>query len=355
MHLIMRRLPITVLIASILAGACSSKKENKKEASPGADRSRNMPVKVEGFVVRPSSISNHIEVPGSLLPFESTTLYPEVPGRVTILNIREGAYVSKGTLLVKLFDGDLQAQLQKLVVQLQIKEKTAQRQAELLKISGISQQEYDLSALDVSNNKADIALIKTSIAKTEVRAPYNGRLGLRNISLGAYVTPSTAITTISQVDKLKLEFTVPEVYSNQIAVGQQVNFTTTGSTKQFAARVTATEASVTADTRSLRIRAVVTGNDKQLTAGAFAKVNFDFGEDKNALLIPSQAVIPQARYKNVIVYRGGIAKFEKVTTGLRDSTFVQITSGLQAGDTIVTTGLLTVKPEGKVELSSIKQ
>ncbi|HZG26296.1 MAG TPA: efflux RND transporter periplasmic adaptor subunit [Chitinophagaceae bacterium] len=348
----MKNALLVALLFSTCMAACSSKKESSQKKNAAAPN-RNAPTTVEGFVVRTSTVSNSIEVPGNLMPFESTELHPEVSGRVVLLNVKEGSYVTKGTLLVKLFDGDLQAQLKKLQVQLSISEQTVQRQGELLKISGISQQEYDLSSLNVNNIAADIDVIRTNIQKTEIRAPFNGRLGLRSISMGAYVTPATVIATIQQVSQLKLEFTVPEKYSSSISVGQLVTFTTEGTNKKFQARVIATEAAVTETSRSLRIRGAVTSKDTDLLPGAFAKVRMDFGKDNKALLVPTQAIIPGSRNKQVIIYRGGIAKFAVVNTGVRDSSNVQVTTGLNAGDTIVITGLLSIKPEGKLKLSKV--
>ncbi len=345
------RIGILVLSGLTLVASCKSKDE-KKIAPPGPGGSGRAPqaLRVEAVVVKASSVSEKLEVPGTLMPYESTELRPEVSGRITQINIREGQYVGKGALLVKLYDGDLQAQLQKLKVQLDIYEKSAQRLEALLKIDGISKQEYDLSVLQVSNVKADMELIRTSIAKTEIRAPFSGRLGLRSVSMGAYVTPSTLITTIRQEDQLKLEFTVPEKYSSKIVTGKTVGFTIEGVNKNILARVLATEEAVMEDTRSLRVRAVVLGKDPKLIPGAFAKVALDFGQDNNALMVPSQAVIPQARFKKVIVYRDGTAAFETVTTGIRDSTNVQITSGLNVGDTVIITGLLAIKPESKLQI-----
>ncbi|MEO5996542.1 MAG: efflux RND transporter periplasmic adaptor subunit [Chitinophagaceae bacterium] len=341
------------LIPILFLAACSSKKDPQKNNPSSAAAVRNVPITSEGYIVKSSTISNSIEIPGNLMPFESTELHPEVSGRVVVLNVKEGSNVAKGTLLVKLFDGDLQAQLKKLEVQLSISQKTVQRQGELLKISGISQQEYDLSGLEVSNLKADMDLIQTAIQKTEIHAPFNGRLGLRSISMGAYVTPQTIIATIQQVDKLKLEFTIPEKYTSNVTIGQTVGFTTDGNNKKYTAGVIATEAMVEANNRSLRIRAAVNARDAKLIPGAFAKVIMDFGKDDKALMIPSQAVIPGVRNKQVIVFNGGVAKFIVVGTGVRDSSQVQITSGLSVGDTIVTTGLLSIKPEGKIKISRI--
>ncbi len=359
MRYILRTKPVllfSVFFLSLLTG-CSSKKDSKSQiaAVAAVEKQKSMPTRVDAFVVSAKSIGNIIDVPGSIIAFEGTELHPEVSGRVTILNVKEGTTVARGMLLVKLFDGDLQAQLKKLEVQLAIKEKTEQRQAELLKINGISQQEYDLSALDVSNIKADIELIRTSILKTEIRAPFTGKLGLRNISIGAYITPQTIITTIREVENLKLEFTVPEKYSSQIKTGMPVMFMLDGSDKKFNAKIIASESSVAEDNRSLKVRAIISSKDAMLSPGIFTKVSLDFGVDNNAIMIPSQAVIPQARFKNVILYKNGAAKFAVVQTGVRDSAFVQILSGVEIGDTVITTGLLSIKPDGDIQLTSVKQ
>jgi membrane fusion protein (multidrug efflux system) len=191
--------------------------------------------------------------------------------------------------------------------------------------------------------------------RTEIRAPFSGTLGLKNISPGAYVTPQTVLTTIRQNSVLKLDFTVPEKYSNKVQLGTIIGFTAEGSDKKYNARIIATESGVSEDNRSLRVRAQVVNNDGKLLPGQFVEVKTNFDPDPNAIMIPSQAVIPQARGKKVAVYRGGIAAFEDVQTGARDSAMVQITNGLKVGDTIIITGLMSLKPNGKVELGKINQ
>jgi membrane fusion protein (multidrug efflux system) len=240
-----------------------------------------------------------------------------------------------------------------LQVQLALAQKTEERQAQLLKIQGISQQDYDVSLLQVNSLKADIGIIQTSIQKTEVRAPFSGKLGLKDISPGAYVTPSSVIAVINQTDQLKLDFTIPEKYTGQIKIGQLVTFTYGGSTKELGAKVIATESNVTENTRSLTVRAQVIGKEASLLPGAFAKVKLSFDPDPNALLVPTQAILPQARGKKVILYKGGSAIFADVTTGTRDSARVQILDGLKPGDTIVVTGLLSVRPEAKITIGKI--
>jgi len=347
----MRRITLIAVAAIVLAVSCKEKKT--ESASAQAGQKQQGPMMVIGYIVKSGSVSEPIQLPGSLLPMEETEIHTEVSGRVVGLYINEGASVNKGSLLVKLFDGDLQAQLKKLEVQLQIAQKTEERNNELLKLNGISQQDYDLSFLQVSNINADIELMKTSIAKTEIRSPFSGKVGFRNISTGAYVTPATIITSIRQVNLLKLQFSVPEKYSSKIKMGQMIAFSTEGGNKKFLAKVYATESIVSETTRGMNVRCFVQQGDASLVAGAFAKVDMDFARNDNAILVPSQAVLPQARGKKLILYKDGIAKFVDVQTGIRDSANIEIISGVTPGDTIVTTGLLGLRPDAKIKLSKV--
>ena len=173
------------------------------------------------------------------------------------------------------------------------------------------------------------------------------------ISAGAFVSPATTLTSITQLNQMKIDFTVPEKYSPQIKIGQPVNFVIEGSNKTYSAKVAATESNITETTRSLQVRAAVQGEPSDLIPGKFAKVTLNFQPDTNALIVPSQAIIPQARGKKVYIYNNGIAKFIDVTTGIRDSANVQILTGLKAGDTILVTGLLSLRPDSKVILGNI--
>lgn len=337
-------LSIVALLASCDSG--------KKQPVTNAGRQRG-PMPVDAFVIKPSLISDNIVVPGSLRPFEETDIRAEVGGRVVEMNITEGTLVKKGTLLVKLFDEDLKAQLRKLRVQLKIKEKTEERNRELLKINGISQQEYDLSTLEVENLRADIESTEIAISKTEIRAPYTGVVGLRNISLGSYISPSDIVTTIRQVDQLKLEFAVPEKYAKDIAKGYAVSFRVDGGKQDHTASVIATENNVDQNTRTLEVRAVVRGNNPELVPGVFAKVNLQLGKNDSALLVPTQAVLPNIRNKQVVLLRGDSVYFAVVETGLRDSSYVEILRGVNAGDTVITTGLMAIRPNSKVKVAKL--
>jgi membrane fusion protein, multidrug efflux system len=342
---------IFLFLASALVSSCSTKR--KKEAAAQQKAGSRPPAKVDVFVVQPKSLSESIEIPGTIVANEATEIHPEVSGRVTGLYVREGAYVPKGALLAKLYDGDLQAQRRKIEVQLKIAQTTENRYEQLAKIGGISKQDYDLTALQVSNLRADLDIIRTAISKTEVRAPFSGKLGLKEISTGAYVTPASIITSIQKTNGLRIDFNVPEKYTSLIKKGQYVNFSVEGSSRSYSAVVEATESGIEETTRTLTIRALVKGEEAGLVPGGFARVRLAFAPNENALMIPTQAIIPQARGKKVYVYRDGKASFVDVTTGIRDSNNVQVVSGLTKGDTIILTGLLGLKPDAKVTIKQV--
>jgi len=330
---------------------CKSKKDN-----PSSPASAGPPpaLSVEGMVAQNHSLNADIEVPGTILAFETTEIHTEVSGRLVKLNVREGGIVSQGALQAKLYDGDLQAEMRKLDVQLKIAEQTEQRQAELLKIQGISQQEYDLSLLQVQSLKADKDIVLEGIRKTEIRAPFSGKLGLKNVSPGAYITPNTIITTISQVNKLKVQFNVPERYGSQLANGLGITFTVDGSDKKYTANVLATEIHIDENTRSLAVRANVNQPDKLLIPGIFAKVRIVIGENAQALLVPNNVILPLGRKKQIYLYKGGKAMATDITTGVRDSTNIEVVSGLNLGDTVITSGILFLRPGIDVKIDSLR-
>jgi membrane fusion protein (multidrug efflux system) len=309
---------------------------------------------VEGYIVKPTLLVNTISVSGTLLPFEETVLMPEASGRVVMINLPEGKFVKQGTVLVKLYDGELQAMLKKSQTQLQLAEQTEKRQSELLKISGISQYDYDQTVFQVNSIKDDIDLLNVQIGKTELKAPFDGVIGLKNISVGAQANSSTAVATLRMVSRLKLDFSVPEKYSSELIPGKLLTFTVEGDSAKNSAVVMATEEGIEQDTRNLKVRAVVDHVTPALKPGAFANVELELGRNPNALLVPTQAIIPQARNKKVIVARKGKAVFLTVTTGIRKPDAIEVLNGIQTGDTVVTTGIVFLKPDADLKFSKIK-
>ena len=341
-----------ILTVVLLMASCGKKKESGLVNGP---RPGSQAVVVEGLIAKISSISQSIMVSGTLIPFQETTLMPEVVGRVITVNLPEGRFVKTGTLLVKLFDGDLQAQLKKYQTQLEIASQTLNRQSELLKVQGISQSDYDQTQLQVASIKNDIELTKAQIRKTEVLAPFDGIIGLKNISVGAQIAPSTPLAVIREQDKLKLDFSIPEKYSRAIKEGSEVQFTVQGDEKKYNAIVMATEQGIEESTRNLRARAIVSGEHSSLIPGTFANVELILGANTKAIMLPTQCIIPQERNKSVILIKGGKAKFTKVETGLRQESDIEITSGIVEGDTVVTTGVMFLKTGAAVKFSKLQK
>lgn len=338
------------LVAFFLKLAFTKSDEKDKRGDKG-----KVEKKIDAIIVKPSLLINEISVSGSLLAFEEVELKNEVAGRVVKINLPEGKFVKKGTLLVKLFDDDLQSSLHKLTTQLAIQQKIYNRQSELLKVNGISQNDYDQTGLLLNSLKADIEVEKTLIRKTEVLAPFDGVIGLRNISIGAIVTPSTLLSTIRTANKIKLDFSVPEKYSSVISTGMKVKFKMSNNDKTYDATVIATEQGINVGTRSLKVRALVNSSARELVSGAFANVTLRLSENHNALMIPTQTIIPEEENKSVIVARNGKAHFINVQTGIRKASDIEITDGLQPGDTVITSGLLFLKEGGKLQYATIKK
>jgi membrane fusion protein, multidrug efflux system len=336
-------------ILVILLNSCAAKTDNNKATG----NKNNAVGYIEGVVVKPSLLEQNIGVSGTLKPFEETVLMPDVGGRVVSINFREGMHVTKGTLLVQLFNDDLKAQLHKLQAQKDLAEQTEKRQSELIKINGISQLDYDQSVLQVNSYNADIEVIQAQLRKTEILAPFDGVIGLRNISVGAVVSPSTPLATIRQLSPMKLEFSFPGKYIASVKTGTRLKFTVQGTDRSYDATVMATEEGIDASTRNLQAKALVSGKTDGLVPGMFANVELILKENPKALLIPTQAIIPEAQNKKVILSKAGKATFVIVTTGVRQATDIEIVSGIETGDTVVTTGIQFIKPGSALKFAKV--
>lgn len=355
----MNQLNVLKGLISILLITFFSCKEDKKDAiaaataAAAASKSQFAVTSIQGVVARPTSLKERVTASGTLIAGEITELHAEASGRVTDIRLPEGKRVAKGDLLLKIFDEDLKTQMRKLETQLKQAEITEQRLGELLKVKGVSQQEYDLAALQVQTLRSEMELVRININKTELRAPYDGVLGLRNISPGAYVTPAMTVAVIRSSGALKLDFSVPEKYSSLIHTGQSVSFTVEGDGSTHTATVQATAQSIGTESRNLQVRALVR-DARNLLPGAFAEVDLALGNNTQALMIPNQAIIPQARNKQVIIARNGKATFVAVKTGVRQSDLIEITEGLSAGDTVATTGILFLRPDMPLVFSKVE-
>lgn len=350
----MKKISIIIAVILVLLSAFFIKVGFTKSGDKKREGKEKVQKKIDATIVSSSYLSSDITVTGSLEAYNNVELKNEVAGRIIKVNLPEGKFVRKGTLLVKLYDEDLQAALMKMKSQLEIQRRILQRQTQLLKVNGISQNDYEQTVLQINSITADIAEEKAMIRKTEVRAPFDGTIGLRNISIGAVVSANTLLATIRTNQKIKLDFYVPEKYSSIITTGMKISFTMANNEKTYYAKVIATEHGIEDTTRNLKVRAIMESSSKELIPGAFANVNLQLKNNPKALMIPSHAIIPEEENKSVIIARHGKAHFVEITTGIRKSSMVEVTRGLAEGDTLITSGILFLKEGDKLKYSSIQ-
>lgn len=325
-----------------------SKKE--KEKGPGGKGGKTA---VIVSVVKSTRLDDMITSTGSILPNEEVEIHSEIAGRIIQLNIQEGDNVQKGTILFRINDDDLQARLKKLGYNKKLAEDNEARQKVLLQKEAISQREYDIAVNSVNTISADIEDLKAQIIKTTVRAPFSGTIGFRYVSIGSYISPSTKIATLTNTNPAKIEFSIPAKYASAIKKGNTIEFETENESKTFIGKVYAIDPKIDAQTRTLQIRALSPNPGNKLVAGAFAKVNLILKSKGSAILIPTEAVIPEAKGSKVFVVKNGKSVPTKVLLGTRGEKTVEILSGLKLGDTLITNGIIQVKPDGEVEIKEV--
>jgi membrane fusion protein (multidrug efflux system) len=336
------------VLISVLTSCGGSNKEKKGAANQAGQQP---PVLVDVILAGYQPLTNTIEANGTVVANETTELRPEVSGRLTYLNIPEGRAVSKGTVLARINDADLQAQLTKLRAQLSLAEKTEERLRKLLAVEGINRADYDVAVNQVNTIRADIGVTQANIARTVVRAPFSGTIGLRNVSPGAYVSPQTVLATLQQVSRSKIDFTLPEAYANSVKTGKDVVVDIGGEKRR--ATVLAIEPTANTATRNITVRAMV--DNGVINPGSFVKVLIDAGSKAKTILVPSASIIPEANARKVIVVKNGKGVNTTVETGLRTASGVEILSGLNEGDSVVVTGVLYVRPTSKLKVRSVKK
>ncbi len=297
------------------------------------------PLRVTTFTVTPRPLAETVSATGTLRADEGVELLTEINGRIVSINFDEGQRVHRGDLLVKLNDADLRATLQRAALRRELAEIKERRFAKLLQTGSVKQEDYDTAINDLNVQRAEVAIIEAQIAKTEVRAPFDGIVGLRFVSEGAFVNATSRIATLQNLDQLKVDFSVPEKYAAKMRTGAPITFTVPGGDHRFQGKIYAIDPRIDPATRTVLLRAVSPNPDRRLLPGGFANVEVTLAEVSDALLVPSIAVVPGVSEKNVFVIVGGKAARRTVQTGLRGETSVQILSGLKARDVVITSGL----------------
>lgn len=340
---------LPILLAFFILSACKSKPD-----VPVKSKNDQPAVLVDVIVANPQDITSTVEANGTVVANEYVELHPEVSGRLTYLNVPEGKYVEAGTLIARINDADLQAQLNKSKVALDLAAKTEERLKKLLAVGGVNQQDYDVALNTVNGLKADIAYTQSLIDKTVIKAPFSGVVGLRQVSPGAYLSPASIIATVQQLDKIKIDFTLPEEYSSLIKIGNTVDILVDATNQVMKkATIVATEPQVIENTRNLKVRALLQGT--KVNPGAYVKVYLASKRDTKGIFVPTNSIIPDDKNKQLVLVKNGKAKFVNVQTGVRQADNVEITSGVNAGDSVVVTGVLFARPKAALKIREVKK
>jgi len=352
----MKRVVSIVAIILVIGLLAFPKVKDYLEASETSSQNNSNStalLNVDVYVVTPDVIEDKIFTTGTLTSNDEVELASETSGLIQEIYLREGEDVNKGELLVKINDSELKAQLKRADFRLNLAEDREKRQEQLLEKGGISQEEYDATLNEVNVLRAEVSLINAQIEKTEIRAPFTGKLGLKYVSDGSYITPNSRIATLQDIDPIKIDFSIPERYASQIEVGNKVTFTVQGIDEELIAEVYAKEPRIDTDTRTLQVRARSTNPDGKLLPGAFADLELTLQTIENAKMIPTISLVPELQGQKVFLLKNGVVQPQSVVTGLRNESKVQITEGVEVGDTVLTTGLLQVRPQMAVSVKNV--
>ena len=332
-----------LLAVGIIALVVYRIKDNKAAEEASTQKGAQQPVTVAGMVLKHQEFADNLSLSGSLEANEQIEIRSEVSGIVESINFEEGRKVNKGQVLLKVNDLELKAQLAKVKTAQRLASENERRAKLLLEKQAISQEEYDIAEADLQSASAESQLIAAQLDKATVRAPFSGSIGLRYISQGTYVTPATLIAKLVNTNQLKITFSIPEKYASQVKVDDTLNFTTSNSSKVHSATIYAIEPEVEVATRTLKLRAVADNAQGDLYPGTFANVILPLAKVNDALLVPTESLIPIQNGKKIFVAEGGKAKEVEVETGARTAKAIRVLSGLQAGDTILTSGVMTLR------------
>ena len=308
---------------------------------------------VNAKILKPHLLTDEILAVGRLIPDEEVQLSFETSGKITGIYFKEGSNVKKGTLLAKVNDQQLQAQLVRLEAQLPLAEDRVYRQNALLQRDAVSKEALEIVKTELATLKADIDKIKAQIEMTELRAPFDGVIGLRQVSVGAYASPTTVIATLTSIKPIKVEFSVAERYANEVKRGSNLTFQVSGSIETYQAQVYATESSLDPETHNLPVKALYPNSNGELLPGLYADIRLKQKEIEDAIAVPAEAIVPEMGKSKVFAYRSGKAEPVEIVTGLRTESEVQVLKGLVEGDTILTSGTLQLRKGSAVEIESL--
>jgi membrane fusion protein (multidrug efflux system) len=343
-----------LLLAVIIVGGLalpkwlgSRAKSTATDVAPAVEE--RLPVRVEE--VAPGSLEELLITTGTVLANERVTLVSEISGKVEEILFHEGSVVESGAVLVRLDTSTLNAERERARHRFELVQRQEARQQELLDEGLVSQEEYESTLSQLNVLQAELLLSEVELEKAEIRAPFSGIIGLRAVSPGSYVSSQTRLTTLQDIDPVKVEFSVPEAYARDLAVGDPVRFGIKGLDGEFLGRVYALEPAIDLETRSLTLRATAPNPEGTLLPGAFAEVRVVVREVADALSLPAIAVVPELGGKKVFVMEEGRAQPRVVETGIRTDTRVQITRGLEPGERVIVSNIPRLRAGIAVEVA----
>ena len=352
-----------IITAAVIAGFCliaggykyySQSKSSEAEAPAGPKAKKGNILNVNGLVVKTQKLTDELSMVGNLMPDEEVDLTFETSGKIIEINFEEGARVRKGDLLAKVNDKPLLAQLSRYEAQLKLANDRVFRQSTLLEKDAVSQEAFEKARTELAILNADIDIVKQNIALTELRAPFDGIIGLRNVSEGAYASPNVVVAKLTKISPLKIDMYIPERYADDIKVGTPLTFTVEGQNRTYDAKVYAKESEVDMQTRTLAVRATYPNTSGQLMPGRFISAKIRMSDIPQAIAIPTEAIVPEMGVDKVYVYRNGKAYATTVKTGLRTDALIHIIEGIELGDTIITSGTLQLREALPVKLDVVE-
>ncbi|HYF68718.1 MAG TPA: efflux RND transporter periplasmic adaptor subunit [Ohtaekwangia sp.] len=344
-------LTIGLLFVGLWACTTQAGPKSEKEGEPTV----SIPgTPVDAVVLKPSEVSEAIDINATLVANQEVQIVSEMTRKIVSVPVREGSTVKKGTLLFKLDNADLQAQLEKFRQQEKLTVLNEQRLKDLLAHDAVAQQDYDDASTQLKVLQAQIQELLVAIDKTNITAPFDGQIGMINVHPGSIVSTNTILTNIEDNRLIKVEFSVPEKYAALVSTGTEIIFTTAATNKTYKAKIAAVGGRLNENTRSLLVRAITPNVDGDLFPGQSARVSLKFNSSSDALSVSANALMASSTGYTLFVAHDGIARAVPVQIGQRNASSVQIVSGLQKGDTVITSNLLRLAPGTPISFASIK-
>lgn len=346
---------VGIIFHSQIKGLFVSESEVGSAKGESGNQSKNRPLNVNAEILGHQNLTETFRTKGKLIPDEEVDLSFETSGKITNIYFKEGRAVRKNELLAKVNDNPLQAELKKLEAQLPLARERVFRQKSLLAKDAVSQEAFESVTTDLEKLEADIELVKSKIDQTELRAPFDGVVGLRLVSEGAYASPTTVISKLTKISPIKIEFSVNESQANNIKSGTIINFYTENDASTYQALVYAVETVLDEQTLTLKARAVYPNSDGRLKPGHSANIDIKLKEIENTLTVPSRAIVAEMGRDIVYVYNNGKARQVAIQKGMRTASSVQVLQGLNIGDTLLVTGVMQLRDGLPIKIDELVQ